>query len=46
MDKDLFWELFLDTGDPLCWLLSRREEQRHETEKAAAGDGENKPSPP
>lgn len=23
MEKDLFWELFRDTGDPLCWLLTR-----------------------
>ncbi len=27
MDKietDLFWQLFFETGDPLCWMLYRR----------------------
>ncbi|MEG1632433.1 MAG: hypothetical protein RR314_00120 [Oscillospiraceae bacterium] len=23
MKSDGFWELFIDTGDPLCWLMSR-----------------------
>ncbi len=23
MEKDIFWEVFRDTGDPLCWLLTR-----------------------
>ena len=22
--KNLLWQLFLDTGDPLCWMLYRR----------------------
>lgn len=24
MDRDGFWELFKQTGDPRCWLMSRR----------------------
>lgn len=23
MDRDIFWDVFQDTGDPLCWLLTR-----------------------
>ena len=25
MNKDIFWEVFRDTGEPMCWLLSRME---------------------
>lgn len=24
INSDLLWQLFLDTGDPLCWMLIRR----------------------
>ena len=24
MDKTIFWELFRDTGDPICWLIARK----------------------
>ena len=23
MDTKIFWDVFRDTGDPLCWLLAR-----------------------
>ena len=23
MEKDIFWEAFRDTGEPMCWLLTR-----------------------
>lgn len=23
-ERDLFWQLFQETGDPLCWMLYRR----------------------
>ena len=24
MDENGFWNVFKDTGDPLCWLICRR----------------------
>lgn len=27
MTPDGFWELFSDTGDPFCWLMSRAEQR-------------------
>jgi len=24
MQDDFLWQIFKDTGDPLCWLLLRR----------------------
>ncbi len=23
MENEIFWEVFRDTGDPVCWLLTR-----------------------
>ena len=23
MNDEIFWQVFTDTGDPLCWLLYR-----------------------
>lgn len=23
MDSKIFWDVFRDTGDPICWLLTR-----------------------
>ena len=23
MENDIFWDVFRDTGDPLCWLMTR-----------------------
>ena len=40
MDKDLYWELFRDTGDVAAWLLyraARRWERDGKTQKTAAG---------
>ena len=28
MQSDFLWQLFKDTGDPLCWLLFRHDEPR------------------
>ena len=28
MKENGFWEVFRDTGDPLCWLLSRADKPR------------------
>ena len=46
MDRDIFWEVFRDTGDPICWLLTRRErlspkdnEARERREKEIAVPG-------
>lgn len=29
-----FWELFTETGDPLCWLYCRAEEKSEDKAKA------------
>ena len=36
IDHDLLWQLFLETGDPLCWLEYRR--QRAGTGREGKGD--------
>lgn len=36
MSGDELWELFRETGDPVCWLWSRRAEE--------AGDDEDDPA--
>ena len=23
--EDILWQLFMETGDPVCWLLSRKD---------------------
>lgn len=28
MEKDIFWDVFRETGEPLCWLLSRMRERK------------------
>ena len=33
--KNLLWQLFLDTGDPLCWMLCRKD--REEPDKKGKG---------
>ena len=45
-DRDIFWEVFRDTGDPICWLLTRGErlspkdnEPRERREKKPAAPG-------
>ncbi len=40
MPEDMFWQVFTDTGDPMCWLLHRA------AQKSDKKDGaEDKPSP-
>lgn len=36
MSEDLFWQVFTDTGDPLCWLMHRAAEKSNN--KDGAGD--------
>ena len=45
MEKDIFWEVFRRTGDPLCWLLSRRHSGEARSNRQT-GDGEGKTPPP
>ena len=33
MKENGFWEVFRDTGDPLCWLLSRADKPRENDPK-------------
>lgn len=33
MEKDIFWEVFRDTGDPLCWLMTRETGPRPESKR-------------
>ena len=28
LKQDLLWQLFLDTGDPMCWVIYRHMEPR------------------
>ena len=44
MEPNIFWEVFRDTGDPLCWLLSRMQDPK--PQERAKEDGEEPPSPP
>ena len=45
METNLFWELFRDTGDPICWLLARRAAETAE-KKQSTEQREEKPSVP
>lgn len=36
MSDNLFWQVFTDTGDPLCWLMHRAAEKSNN--KDGAGD--------
>ena len=44
MDTDIFWEVFRDTGDPLCWLLSRAGASDEDTHAPEDGADESAPS--
>ncbi len=28
LKSELLWQIFMDTGDPMCWMLYRRMERR------------------
>ncbi len=45
MENDIFWEVFRDTGDPLCWLLTR-EKSGTSPEAPPPGPTEDRPSVP
>ena len=40
MENDIFWDVFRDTGDPLCWLMSRAEVHAAEPKKEDTEDKE------
>ena len=33
MDTKIFWDVFRDTGDPLCWLLIAPAENKKKEQK-------------
>lgn len=45
MEKDFFWEVFRRTGDPLCWLLTRRRKTEGDP-PIQTSEGERRPSSP
>ena len=45
MDRDIFWEVFRDTGDPICWLLSRRERSGQKEDKPRERQGKTPAAP-
>ena len=45
MEKDIFFEVFLRTGDPLCWLLARRKTKPDQTGENS-GRRDTKTPPP
>lgn len=38
MDRDIFWDVFRDTGDPLCWLLTRAGKSKPKTNEQTQND--------
>jgi len=46
METNFFWELFRDTGDPICWLLSRRETDRPNKDERRPEQRDKAPSVP
>ena len=46
MEKEIFWDVFRDTGDPICWLLARAEDAERAKEKNVPEQGEDKSSAP
>ena len=43
--ENLLWNLFLETGDPMGYLLLRAEERGKERENKPAGESKPKPAP-
>ena len=46
MEKEIFWEVFRDTGDPLCWLLTRADSRQEKRAPEKPERREAKPSVP
>ena len=46
MEKDIFWDVFRDTGDPLCWLMTRAEDAGRTEKTVASEQREDEPSAP
>ena len=46
MEKDAFWNVFRDTGDPVCWLLSRAARRQRGAGGKKREPRENRPSAP
>ena len=46
MEKDIYWDVFRDTGDPLCWLMTRAEDAVRTEKTDAAEQREDRPSAP
>ncbi len=44
MDNNIFWDVFRDTGEPVCWLLTRIDDPPPAEEKEREPDREEKPS--
>ena len=44
MENEIFWEVFRDTGDPVCWLLTRIDDPPPAEDKKTGPDREDKPS--
>ena len=34
MNDEFFWQVFADTGDPLCWLMHRAAEKYNNKDRA------------
>jgi hypothetical protein len=45
MTGDPFWDTFLDTGEPMSWLLYRAAEKRPPAASGKEGGGEDVPAP-
>ena len=43
MDKEL-WNVFLDTGDPVCYLLCKAGEKKEKQQKKTAAKPQSPPS--
>ena len=46
MDRYVFWEVFRDTGDPICWLLTRGEKSAEPKQDKPGEQREKPPSVP
>ena len=44
MENKIFWEVFRDTGDPVCWLLTRIDDPPPAEDTETGPDREDEPS--